>query len=135
MAQRDTVLRWIEQLGKLVARLLHGGATGGFEAAREQIAAATAALLGPLALLAPRLGPASAAELLRDPHRIFGWAQLLDLDAAVLGAEGKAADAAALRERAVELAREAVHRADPPRPEWEAWIADRTATTDFPPAS
>ena len=134
MAQRDTVLRWIEQLGRLVARLLHGGNAGGFEAAREPIAAATAALLGSLALLAPKLDSASAAELLRDPQRIFGWAQLLDLEAVVLEAEGKAADATEVRQRAIELAREAVRRADPDRPDWSAWLADRVSPTDVPPA-
>ena len=134
MAQRDTVLRWIEQLGRLVARLLHVRNAGGFEAAREQIAAATAALLGSLALLAPKLDSASAAELLRDPQRIFGWAQLLDLEAVVLEAEGKAADASEVRERAIELAREAVRRADPDRPDWSAWLADRVSPTDVPPA-
>ena len=135
MAQRDTVLRWIEQLGRMVARLLHGGKAGGFEAAREQIAAATSALLGSLALLAPKLDPGSAAELLRDPHRIFGWAQLLDLEAVVLEVEGKAAEASEVRERAIELAREALRRVDPPRPDWDAWLADRVSPTDVPPAS
>jgi hypothetical protein len=125
VAQRDTVLRWIEQLGRLVARLLRGD-SGGLPAAREQIAAATATLLGPLALLAPRLDPETAADLLRDPFRIFGWAQLIDLEALVAEADADPAGAAALRARAVQLASEAVRRADPPRPEWAAWIAERT---------
>jgi hypothetical protein len=125
MAQRDTVLRWIEQLGRLIARLLRGE-SGGLPAAREQIATATGTLLGPLALLAPRLDPESAAELLGDPWRIFGWAQLLDLEAMVAEAEGNHDAAKALRSRALTLAAEAVRRADPPHPEWAGWIAERT---------
>ena len=135
MAQRDTVLRWIENLGRLVARLLHGGGMDGLAAAREQIAAATEALLGPLALLAPRLDSASAAGLLQDPQRIFGWAQLIDLEAVLAEAEGKPADGASLRRRAVELAREAARRADPARDDWAAWIADRLTRPDGPPAA
>jgi len=81
--QRDLVLRWIEQLGRLVARLVGLGGKAELGAARDQVAEATINLLGPLSLLVPRLETSSAAELLADPDRIFGYAQLLDLDGTI----------------------------------------------------
>ena len=45
--QRDYVLRWIEQLGELIRRLLRRG--GSLEEGRRQVDDAIEALLGPLA--------------------------------------------------------------------------------------
>jgi hypothetical protein len=73
--QRDLVLRWIEQLGILIRRLIEGKRHGDLSAAREQVYEATEALLGPLLPLIPR-PTSSAAQLLADPDRLFG-AQLL----------------------------------------------------------
>lgn len=123
--QRDLVLRWIEQLGALIRRLLHGRAEADFPAAREQIREATDALLGSLSLLVPRLDVASAAELLADPHRLFGYAQLLDLEGVVAGAMGDEATRQEQRARALGFAAEALRRAGDPQPEWEQWIAER----------
>jgi hypothetical protein len=123
--QRDLVLRWIEQLGRLVARLVGLGGKAELAAARDQVTEATINLLGPLSMLVPRLETASAAELLADPDRIFGYAQLLDLDGAISQAIGEEEAAADSRRRALEFAREAVTRASEPRKEWEHWIAER----------
>jgi hypothetical protein len=123
--QRDLVLRWIEQLGVLIRRLLHGKAAADLPAARDQVREATDALLGPLSPLVPRLEVESAAELLADPDRIFGYAQLLDLDSLIAGAVGDAAAQAEGRARALALAAEAVRRANEPRPSWESWISER----------
>lgn len=123
MAQRDVVLRWIEQLARLVARLLGRGTPGDLAEARQQVEEAAAALLGPLALLVPQLDAASAAELVSDPDRIFVYAQLLDLEAAVAEARGEAFGA--LRERAVAFAAEAITRAPEPRPDWSDWVEAR----------
>ncbi len=124
--QRDIVLRWIEQIARLVARLLRGGAAADLAAARDQVEEATAGLLGPLAELMPRLEAGSAAELLGDPDRIFGYAQLLDLDATIAAALGLPGAGRDQRERAVAFAREALRRRPEPTPEWESWIAART---------
>ncbi len=124
--QRDLVLRWIEQLGRLVARLLGQGGKAELAVARDQVAEATINLLGPLATLVPRLESGSAAELLADPDRIFGYAQLLDLDAAISTGMGETAAAAESRRRAVEFARAAVARSPEPRAEWERWVGERT---------
>ena len=123
--QRDLVLRWIEQLGRLVARLVGLGGKAELASARDQVAEATINLLGPLSLLVPRLETASAAELLADPDRIFGYAQLLDLDGAISEAIGEHDAAAESRRRALEFAREAVARLTEPRKEWEQWISGR----------
>ena len=122
--QRDLVLRWIEQLGVLIRRLIEGKQAGDLPAAREQIRQATEAMLGPLLQLVPRLEVESAAELLADPDRIFGYAQLLDLEAVLAGAMGDAAGSDESRTRALAFAREAVRRA-PERQAWEAWIESR----------
>jgi len=123
--QRDLVLRWIEQLGVLIRRLLQGKAAADLPAAREQVREATEALLGPLSPLVPKLEVESAAELLADPDRIFGYAQLLDLDSLIAGAVGDAAAQAEGRDRALALAAEAVRRSNEPRPSWESWISER----------
>lgn len=67
-----------------------------------------AQLLGPLALLVPRLEVPSAAQLLHDPERILGVAVLLELDAAIAEAEGDAAAAGRIRERAAAFRRAAL---------------------------
>jgi hypothetical protein len=123
--QRDLVLRWIEQLGRLVARLVGAGGKAELASARDQVSEATINLLGPLALLVPRLETESAAELLADPDRIFGYAQLLDLDGAISEGLGEAEAAADSRRRAVDFARAALARSQEPRPDWERWIQER----------
>lgn len=128
--QRDLVLRWIEQLGRLVARLVGLGGKAELAAARDQVTEATLSLLGPLSLLVPRLESASAAELLADPDRIFGYAQLLDLDGAISEAMGERDAALESRRRALEYAREAIRRLDEPRQEWEQWVGERTRPED-----
>jgi len=92
---------------------------------RDQVAEATINLLGPLATLVPRLETESAAELLADPDRIFGYAQLLDLDASISAGLGEAASEAESRRRALEFATAALARAPEPRPDWERWITER----------
>ena len=126
MAQRDVVLRWIEQLARLVARLLGRGSPGDLATARDQVDEAVASLLGPLAPILPRLEADSAAELLGDPERIFAYAQLLDLDAAIGEAMGEREAARDVRARAVALAEAAFSRAGGERPPWIEWIAART---------
>lgn len=129
--QRDLVLRWIEQLGRLVARLIGAGGKAELAVARDQVAEATINLLGPLATLVPRLESGSAAELLADPDRIFGYAQLLDLDATISAGLKDAASEADSRRRALEFAAQAIARAPEPRPEWERWVQERKDVPGF----
>jgi hypothetical protein len=123
--QRDLVLRWIEQLGRLVARLLGRGGEAELAVARDQVTEATLGLLGPLATLVPRLETTSAVELLADPDRIFGYAQLLDLDGVISEALGDASGAAQSRRRALEFATAALERSCEPMPDWERWVRER----------
>ena len=126
MAQRDVVLRWIEEFGRLIARLLRRGAAGDLELAREEIERATADLLGTLAPLVPQLDTPSAAALLADPERIFAWAQLVELGGMVAEAQGGAAAGVSARRRALELGREACERSRIERPDWAEWVAARS---------
>jgi hypothetical protein len=123
--QRDLVLRWIEQLGRLVARLLGRGGEAELAVARDQVTEATIGLLGPLATLVPRLETTSAVELLADADRIFGYAQLLELDGVISEALGDAPGAAQSRRRALEFARAALERSHEPMPDWERWVRER----------
>lgn len=101
--QRDVVLRWIEQIVATVRRMLLGPTAIDPEEILTRVDEAIEQLLGPLALLVPRLEPASAASLLQDPERIQGYATLVELKALVLEKQNRMEEAAALRERAAAL--------------------------------
>jgi hypothetical protein len=98
--QRDVVLRWIEQIVATVRRMLLGPDAVDPAMAMPIIDEAIYQLLGPLALLVPRLDVPSAAALLRDPERILGLARLLELKAMALHADSRAEEAAEVRQRA-----------------------------------
>ncbi len=126
MPQRDVLLRWIEQIAKVVARLLYGPGPIDLELAAEQIEAALAQHLGPLHALLPQMAVGSAAALLHDPDRLFGYARLLALLAAVQQAQGDARGPETTA-RALAFAREAIAR-DPAAPEeWRSWLASAEA--------
>ena len=55
MAQRDVVLRWIQQAARVIARLLRSGKPGDLELAQIEVDSAVEALLGSLARLIPTL--------------------------------------------------------------------------------
>ena len=118
--QRDTVLRWIDSLSALIARILRRDPGASVELARQQLDEARRMLLGPMESLVPHLDPARAADLLADPHRIYGYAQLLALESALVHAAG--VDGwRPIVERAVALSRLAAARLDPPAMEWLRW--------------
>jgi hypothetical protein len=129
--QRDLVLRWIEQIAQLVARAMHGGQTPQEELvrAREKIAELTAGLLGGVTSLVPRMAVESAAALIPDPDRLWQYAELLDLDAAVLEALGELEASARMRTRAVAFARVAATRVAKVPPDWERWLAARAPSS------
>lgn len=98
--QRDVVLRWIEQIVATVRRMLLGPDAVDPAMAMPIIDEAIHQLLGPLALLVPRLDVQSAAALLRDPERLLGLARLLELKAMALQALSRGAEANDLVQRA-----------------------------------
>src|SRR5258706_15505144 len=67
--QRDLVLRWLEQISALIAKLLRRDPTIDITFVEDRLADAETQLLGPLRLLLERLQPESAAELRTDPLR------------------------------------------------------------------
>lgn len=117
--QRDTVLRWIDTISALIARILRGDRTASIDLARQQLDEARAMLLGPVEALLPHLDPVRAADLLADPHRIYGYAQLLALESGLARASGAEWRPGALR--AVALARLAAARIDPAPTAWLEW--------------
>jgi hypothetical protein len=121
--QRDLVLRWLEQLRALVARILRGERGADVELLDHQIDDAVGQLLGAGSALIERLEPEAAAGLLADPIRIYGYAQLVALRSAVLRARGHSAQARSARLRATRLAKEAVSRTAVVPPDWEEWVA------------
>jgi hypothetical protein len=122
--QRDIVLRWIESLAKVIAKLLGRTDGASFDLARDQIEMAEREYLGGLAELAAKLDPPTLANLLTDPFRIYGYARLLGLSSAVEQAAGATERAQALRARATALGEEAVARLPDPPAEWLEWLRE-----------
>lgn len=130
MPQRDVLLRWIEEIARVVARLLHGPGPIDFDLAADQVEAALEQHLGAVAPLIARLDVPSGATLLRDPDRIFGYARLLALLGAVRHAQGRP-DAVTTHRRALAFAREAISRDPDPPSDWRDWL---TEAERWPPA-
>ena len=110
--QTDYVLRLIESLGALLARVRKMRDDGEHEAALAEIERTVGELLGPSGSLVAQLDTATAAQLLGDPRRLDAWAHLLAAEGDVREAQGHAPAAEATRRRALELALEAVERMD-----------------------
>jgi hypothetical protein len=122
--QRDLVLRWLEQIAALIARLLRRDPDADLPLVEQRLADAEEQLLGPVRLLVERLPPETAAELLADPFRIHGYAQLLAFRSAIARHGGNALLAGDLGRRAHALGREAVRRAEPVPSDWIRWLED-----------
>jgi hypothetical protein len=129
LVQRDIVLRWIAQLSALIARILRRDSTLSLELARQYLEDAEAQVLGALSGLVPRLDAESAARLLEDPNRIYGYAQTLALRSALAGAAGAQAEADALAARAAAMGRAALARLSSPPEQWVEWVESATADT------
>lgn len=121
--QRDLVLRWLEQMRLLIARILRGERDAATELVEHELDQAIAQLLGASAGLVERLDATSAAMLLSDPDRIYEYAQALGLKSALLRARGgPSAEIEALTVRAHALAKEACRRSHDPPLEWTEWV-------------
>jgi hypothetical protein len=120
--QRDLVLRWLEQLSALIAKLLRRDPTASLELIEQRLDEAEEQLLGPVQALIDRLEPESAAELLTDPFRIHGYAELLAFRSTIARHFGRGEQARDLGNRALRLGREAIRRADPVPAEWHRWL-------------
>lgn len=132
MAQRDTVLRWIDQLSALIAKLLGTGADTDRAKARDELDRATEGLLGALAPAAPQMTVGTAAQMIRDPERLYAYGQLLGLQADLQHAVGDPAGAAYLRARAADFGDEAIRRIDSVPAAWRAWVAAQRASLGTP---
>ncbi len=111
----------------MVARIAHGAGTPVEELreARTQIATLVHGLLGPVAPLVPRMTVDSASALLPDADKLWQYAQLLDLDAAILAALGDGDEGARQRARAVAFGEIASARLPEVPEEWGRWLEMR----------
>jgi hypothetical protein len=107
----DYLLRIIQQMGAVLARMLGLKNGGQVHEALQTLDDAEGELLGPMAEVVPRVDSATAAHMLGEPQRIAAWARLLHERAALLRLAGDEAGAALAAQRAAELAAEAQARA------------------------
>jgi hypothetical protein len=107
----DYLLRIIQQMGAVLARMLGLKNGGQVHEALQTLDDAEGELLGPQAEVVPRVDSATAAHILGEPQRIAAWARLLHERAALLRLAGDEAGAALAAQRAIELAAEAQARA------------------------
>ena len=109
-ARDDYLLRMIEQIFRLIRRILALKRGGRVDEALAEVQAARAELFGPVAELLPRLDAETAAQLLTTPARIAAWARLLREEAALHRLRGDAALAGACERQAQAIAAEAERR-------------------------
>jgi hypothetical protein len=107
----DYLLRIIQQMGAVLARMLGLKNGGQVHEALQTLDDAEGELLGPQAEVVPRVDSATAAHILGEPQRIAAYARLLHERAALLRLAGDEAGAALAAQRAIELAAEAKARA------------------------
>jgi hypothetical protein len=107
----DYLLRIIQQMGAVLARMLGLKNGGQVQEALQTLDDAEGELLGPQAEVVPRVDSATAAHILGEPQRIAAWARLLHERAGLLRLAGDDAGAALSASRAAELAAEAWTRA------------------------
>ena len=105
-AREDYLLRMIQQLAAIVARLrerLTGASSAEAAEVEREAGAAIGTLLGPQAPLLNQLDPASAVRLLGDAERVSMWVALTRLRADAHRAAGRADAADRLDARAAAL--------------------------------
>jgi hypothetical protein len=106
----DYLLRMIEQIFRLIRRILALKRGGRVDEALAEVQAARAELFGPVADLLPRLDAETAAQVLTTPARIVAWARLLREEAALHRLRGDAALADACERQAAAVTAEAERR-------------------------
>jgi hypothetical protein len=108
ITQRDYILRVIEQLGQVVARVMEHVTKHEYEPAMAAVDEAERALLGDQLRSLKGVDATSAALFLHNPERVRGWALLVAQRAYLLGLMERpaAARAEALRAEALYAAAE-----------------------------
>jgi hypothetical protein len=130
IAQRDYILRMIEQLGVFLAKIMGARKAGDFDLAEREVKAALGALFGPLAEMLEKVDSASAANLLGGPEKIGAAAALYAERAAVRQAAGNEAAARVDRRRALELYLEAARLKPPDTDEARGMLLDLLKDVD-----
>jgi hypothetical protein len=103
--RQDYLLKMIEGAFEVLRRIRKRRQDGDAAGAIRDADAAADDLLGPMAAIAARMDPFTAAQLLRDPERVTLWARILAEKAGALRDSGH--DARPTGRRALELAIEA----------------------------
>lgn len=128
--EKDYILRMIQQVMQMVARLMGRKKDGDLQGALDEARAATGQLLGPMADVAPRVDSVTAGHMVGDPDVLAAWARVVAEEADVHRLMGDAAGAAARERRALELALEAFLRFVKPTPEVLALIGELRPLVD-----
>lgn len=106
-SHEDYLLRQLKAMSAVLARIFHLRTSGQLDEARTELQQAYGLLLGSEDDLARRVDPGTAAQVLGRPERIAAYARLVQEEAAQAR---DAAEASALRQRALELGLEAALR-------------------------
>jgi hypothetical protein len=106
----DFLLRIIRQVMDVIARAVGLRREGRLDEAERELESAMAELLGPLAAVAPRVDPATAAQMVAHPERILALARLTAELAEVQRDRGLDVLATPGEARALALVLEAVER-------------------------
>jgi hypothetical protein len=107
MLKRDLILRIIEELNRVVAKVLALRQKGELAAAQAEVDAAAGSLAGMDLTLAAGLGPAALARQVAEPVKLAAVARLMLLRALLAEDRGDETGATTWESRGVELCLEA----------------------------
>lgn len=122
--RKDWILRMIQEIAQMVARLIGRKLEGDLDGALREGDTAIGRLLGPMAGVAPRVDSVTAAHMVAEPEVIAAWARVVHEQADVWRLKGEAETAAVLERRALELALEAHLREDRTPPELLSLVSE-----------
>ena len=123
IAQRDYVLRLIQQLGDFLSRIAGRRREGELDEALREVERALDAIFGPMKRTLNDVDSATAANLLGNADKTLAYAKLLGAQAEVYDDKGEKLVARVARRRSLELLLEARSRFELPRPEVDEAIA------------
>jgi len=107
LVQRDYILRLIERIAAVLARVMKRKSEGDAVGARGELRQAYGEVLGPAGAMAQMADSRTAANLVGDARRIHLWCRLLREEAILLREQGASEQASAIDRRIVELLLEA----------------------------
>ena len=122
IAQRDYVLRMIQQLGEFLAKIAGARREKRFDDALREVDAALDGLFGPMKRTLNDVDSATAASLLRAHEKVIAYAKLLAAQAEIYDDKGEALVARVANRRSLELFLEGRSMLENPRDDVDAAI-------------